>query len=234
MSRSVTNNRSNPSKRKLHGPVEDGGFATISSSTSPAVTAGNTIRVESTSPLKVALVLKVAFIKLLAIASHLFLTPLAKSALRKFATFFYADEKAKETKSDPSYVPSSAKKLRIVLQAMPEVQESQGFKALRNKLTADLEKFRSMITKEYVLKVGDMIVNAKRTQYHTAICKWMQGLAQAFLAQQGIKNYSKGIAIINLIAKHQDNILVPLGMTTKNPSCLQSGKQSTGHPHSDS
>jgi hypothetical protein len=80
-------------------------------------------------------------------------------------------------KSDPSYVPSSAKNLGIVLQAMLEVQESQGFKALRNKLIADLEKFRSMITKEYVLKVSDMNVNAKRMRYHTAICKWMQGLA---------------------------------------------------------
>jgi hypothetical protein len=60
---------------------------------------------------------------------------------------------------------------------MLEVQESQGFKALRNKLIADLEKFWSMITKEYVLKVSDMNVNAKRMRYHTAICKWMQGLA---------------------------------------------------------
>jgi hypothetical protein len=139
--------------------------------------------VESTSPLKAALVLKVAFIELLPITSRPFLTPLAESNLCKFATFFYADEKAKETKSDPSYVPSSAKKLGIVLQARPEVQESQGFKALCNKLTADLEKFQSMITKEYILKVSDMSVNAKRTRYHTAICKWMQSLAQAFLAQ---------------------------------------------------
>jgi hypothetical protein len=133
--------------------------------------------VESTSPLKIPLVLKLAFIELLSIASRLFLTPLAESALHKFATFFYADEKAKEMKSDPSYVPSSAKNLGIVLQAMLEVQESQGFKALRNKLIADLEKFQSMITKEYVLKVSNMNVNAKRMRYHTAICKWMQGLA---------------------------------------------------------
>jgi hypothetical protein len=84
-------------------------------------------------------VLKVNCIELLPIASRLFLTPLAESALRKFATFFYAEEKAKETKPDPTYVPSSVKKLGIVLQAMPEVQESQGFKTLCNELTADLE-----------------------------------------------------------------------------------------------
>ncbi len=61
------------------------------------------------------------------VASRPFLTPLPESALRKFVCHFYAEEKVKETKSDPNYVSSSAKKLGIVLQAMPEVQESQGF-----------------------------------------------------------------------------------------------------------
>ena len=169
----------------------------------------------SISPLKAALVLKVTFIESLPIASRPFLTPLAESALREFAAFFYADEKAKETKSDPSYVPSSAKKLGIVLQAMPEVQESQGFKTLRNGLTADLEKFRIFITKEYIIKANDLNVAAKKMRYHVAVCKWMRGLAQAFTAQQGVNNYSEVVAIIDLIAKHRDDILVPLGMTTK-------------------
>ncbi len=40
-------------------------------------------------------------------------------------------------------------------------------------------------------------------------------MAQAFTAQQGVNNYSKDVAIINLIAKHRYDILVPLGMTTK-------------------
>jgi hypothetical protein len=44
-----------------------------------------------------------------------------------------------KTKSNPNYVSKSAKKLEIVLQAMPEVQENQGFKALRNDLSMDLE-----------------------------------------------------------------------------------------------
>jgi hypothetical protein len=82
---------------------------------------GNTNQAGNTSPLKAALVLKVNFIGSVPIASRSFLTPLAESALRKFACLFYAEEKAKETKSDPSYVSSSVKKLEIVLQAMPEV-----------------------------------------------------------------------------------------------------------------
>jgi hypothetical protein len=85
-------------------------------------------------------VLKVNFIESLPIASHPFLTPLAESSLREFACLFYAEEKAKETKLHPSYVSSSVKKLEIVLQAIPQVQESQGFKPLCNDLSMDLEK----------------------------------------------------------------------------------------------
>ncbi len=84
--------------------------------------------------------MKVNFIELLPIASHPFLTPLTESSLREFACLFYAEEKAKETMSHPSYVLSSVKKLEIVLQAIPEVQESQGFKPLCNDLSVDLEK----------------------------------------------------------------------------------------------
>ncbi len=56
---------------------------------------------------------------------------------------------------------------------MPEVEESQGLKALHNVLTVELEKFRAMITQEYVLKANDLNVNAKQGRYHAAICKWI-------------------------------------------------------------
>jgi hypothetical protein len=111
----------NPSKRTQRIPEEDGGFATIGGyaarggSATHADTAGNTTSVASILPLKAALVLKANFIESLPIASHPFLTLLAESALRKFATFFYAEGKAKEMKSDLTYVPSSVKKLGIVL-----------------------------------------------------------------------------------------------------------------------
>ena len=84
--------------------------------------------------------LKVTFINSLPTASHPFLKPLAESALGEFACHFYTEEKVSETKSNPNFVSKSAKKLEIVLQAMPEVQEIQGFKALRNDLSVDLEK----------------------------------------------------------------------------------------------
>jgi hypothetical protein len=130
---------------KDSGSAAAGGSAANSSavgggSATPSGAAGNTTQVGSTSPLKAALVLKVNFIELLPNASRPFLIPHAESALREFACLFYAEEKAKETKSDPSYILNSVKKLEIVFQAMPEVQESQGFKTLCNNLTLDLKK----------------------------------------------------------------------------------------------
>ena len=47
-----------------------------------------------------------------------------------------------------------------------------------------------MIMQDYVLKVDDMNVEAKRERYHASICKWIHGLAQAFIAQHGINNYN--------------------------------------------
>ncbi len=170
MSISATNAR-NPSKCTRQGNDSGSaavggsaanGFAVGSGSTTPSNAAGNTNQAGNTSPLKAALVLKVNFIEALPIASRPFLTPLAEFILREFACLFYAGEKAKESKSDPSYVSSSVKKLEIILQAMPEVQESQGFKTLRNNLTVDLEIICAMVMQNYVLKVNDMNVKAKR------------------------------------------------------------------------
>jgi hypothetical protein len=95
---------------------------------------------------------------------------------------------------------------------MPEVQESQGFETLRSDLAADLEILRAQIMKEYVLKANDMNVKAKRTRYHFAICKWMRGLAAAFIAQTGVTNYNEDVAVMDLITTHQDEVLAFLAI----------------------
>jgi hypothetical protein len=99
---------------------------------------------------------------------------------------------------------------------MKEVQESQGFKTQHSDLAADLEKFCAHITKEYVLKTNNMNVEAKKTRYHFAICKWMHGLAAAFIAQQGISNYNKDVAVMDLLASAQDKILALLVIALQN------------------
>ena len=57
-----------------------------------------------------------------------------------------------------------------------------------------------------------MNVEAKRTRFHLAVCKWMRGLAAAFIAQAGVKNYSEDTAVIDLLALHQDQVLASLAI----------------------
>jgi hypothetical protein len=58
-----------------------------------------------------------------------------------------------------------------------------------------------------------MNVEAKRERYRAAICKWIRGLAQAFIAQHGINNYNEDVAVMDRIASAPIDILVPLGIT---------------------
>jgi hypothetical protein len=126
------------------------GSASASNQAGSTKQAGNT-----TSPLAAALVLKDKFIEPLHIMSQPFLQPLATSVLSKFATAYYADEKHKETKLDQNYVSKAVKALGFPLQGLPEVEQSEGFKALRNDFTIDLKKFRMSIMQNYVFPVND-------------------------------------------------------------------------------
>jgi hypothetical protein len=105
---------------------------------------------------------------------------------------------------------------------MPEVQESQGFKTLRNNPTADLKRFCIMITQSYALKANNMNVKAKRARFYAAICKWIRGLAHAFIAQQGINKYNEDVTMMDLIATAQDNI--PASLTFPLPKFLAAYK----------
>ncbi len=65
----------------------------------------------------------------------------------------------------------------------------------------------------YVLKVNDMNVEVKGKRYRAAICKRISSLAQEFVVQQGIINYNKDVAMMDLTTSAQDSILIPLGFT---------------------
>jgi hypothetical protein len=61
-----------------------------------------------------------------------------------------------------------------------------------------------------------MNVKAKRTRYHFAFCKWIHGLAAAFIAKQGISNYPKDAAVMDLFASAQNKILTLLSILLQN------------------
>ena len=166
------------------------GSAAAASGGCAANPSGSTKQAGSTtSPLAAALVLKDKFIKSLHQMSQPFLTPLATSVLSKFATAYYADEKHTKTKSDQNYVSKAVKALGFPLQGLPEVEQSKGFKALHNDFTTDLEEFRKSIMQNYILKVNNLNVAAKKHQFHTAICKLLRGLATIYIAHCAMRNY---------------------------------------------
>jgi hypothetical protein len=188
------------------------GYVAAASGGSAANQAGNTKQDGSTtSPLAAALVLKDKFI----VSLHIMSQPLSTSVLSKFATAYYAEAKHNETKSDQNYVSKSVKGLGFLLQGLPEVEQSEGFKALRNNFTIDLEKFRMSIMQNYVFPLNDLNVEAKRHQFHIAFCKLLRGLATIYIAQCGITGYSEDVAIADLIAIKNDTILVPVNLNTK-------------------
>jgi hypothetical protein len=84
--------------------------------------------------------------------------------------------------------------------------------ALCDDLTADLEKFCLLVTRNYVLVAANMTIDAMKTRYHASIFKWIRRLATVFIAQQGFKNYNGDVAIMDLIAIDQGALLVPIGL----------------------
>ncbi len=213
MSRSATTPNTTKRSHGNSSSAAAGGFAANGGSAAPIKSAGNTKEVLTLSPLQAALVSQKVGLESLPDASTPFLIPIAEQCLKEFATFFYAEDKAKGTKSIPNYVASSAKKLNIVLTTESSVQESQAFTTLRNNLTAELEDFRIRVTREYVIVAADITVGAKKARYHACICKWIRGLAKVSLAQQGILNYNEDVVVMDLLDRDRDALLVPIGMS---------------------
>ncbi len=132
--------------------------------------------------------------------------------LSKFATVYYANKKHKETKSYQNYVSNSIKALGFPLQGPSEIEQSKGFKALHNNFTIDLKNFRMSIMQKYVFPVNNLNVKAKKHQFYIAFCKLLRGLATIYIAQCGIMEYPKDVAIADLVTAKNDTILVPINM----------------------
>ena len=208
--------RTNAKRSRKDNEPTDSGSAAVGGSAAPTENAGNTNNaLKSKTPLQAALVSQKLSYASLPKVSHPFLMPIAEKTLRKFATSYYAKEKANGTKSNPNYVASSARKLNIVLSTESNEQESQAFKTLRDDLTARLEEFRIEITRDYVIKAADITVDAKKTKFHAAICKWIRLVAKTFIVQHDIRGYNEDVAIVDLLMMKRDDLLCPLGLNLK-------------------
>ena len=79
---------------------------------------------------------------------------LAKSYLAATATSFHKTRKYREMQRDATSVPNSCK-IGLILQAVPEVRQSEGFIALNARFAATIaDQERSL--KSYVLQTHDL------------------------------------------------------------------------------
>jgi hypothetical protein len=78
-----------------------------------------------------------------------------------------------------------------------------------------LEEFRIEITRDYVIKAADITVDAKKTKFHAAICKWIRLVAKTLIVQHDIRGYNEDVAIVDLLMMKRDDLLCPLGLNLK-------------------
>ena len=58
-------------------------------------------------------------------------------------------------------------------------------------------------------------MDAKKTKFHAAICKWIRLVAKTFIVQHDIRGYNEDVAIVDLLMMKRDDLLCPLGLNLK-------------------
>ena len=96
-------------------------------------------------------------------------------------------------------VPTSVKKIRLTLQPLEEVKESEDFMALQTKLNTETEALHRHWANTYSIVVDMMNCDASLRLLHHA--------PRGFIAHTGLNNYNEHTAVIDLIALHRHNIL---------------------------
>jgi hypothetical protein len=100
------------------------------------------------------------------------------------------------------------------LQAVSEVTESSGFKALNDELNEEIEAIRRDWATRFVFLVYDMNVKALRKRFQLSFCRLLSSAAKGFIAQVGTEGYDATVAIMDLLSMHGDTVVAPLNVTT--------------------
>jgi len=141
-----------------------------------------------------------------ALQSHA--TYLIKQLLTKYSAYFYKLKNNSKTSTDPSYVSRSVTdNVKLTLQAVPEVSESEDFKTLNAALAEEISSFHRRLTTAYVLEVNRMNCNALHKRFHVEYAKLLPSMARGFIAEQGIENYSGHQAVVDSVATDPDEVL---------------------------
>jgi len=99
------------------------------------------------------------------------------------------------------------------LQVVSEVIKSTGFKALEDELDEVIEATRRDWATRFVFPVQNLNVKALRKRFQLSYCRLLSLAAKGFIAQVGTEGYDANIAIMDLLAMHDDEAVVPLNVT---------------------
>ena len=130
---------------------------------------------------------------------------------KKFATFHNKNAKLVKMRSDPSYIPNSAR-IDLTLNVIEEVRRSPGFMALCTSLQGIKERAQNEM-RGILLQSHEMETTAHRIRFIKSICKSLPRVADGFLALLDTKNYRNHQAVIDLLASNTDDVLAPLKVT---------------------
>jgi hypothetical protein len=172
---------------------------------------------DSPTPLAAALSVKAQHIAALHLGLRTFLDQLADKCLRSYATYFRNIAKYRELSLKDSPVPTSIKKIRLTLQPLEEVKESEDFMALQTKLNAETETLHRNWAKNYALVLDKMNCDAHLRRFHLTVCTLLHQEARGFIAQLGIPDYSEQKAVMDLLALRGNDILhspLPMDLST--------------------
>lgn len=178
-------------------------------STSQQASPTTTSTGELPQPLVAAINVSAVYIATLHSGLTSFLTKFATASLTAYSDYHQNKTKNKEMHLDPTHIPTSIKKIKLVLQPLEEVQASEGFKALQSELELLTEEFHRKLTTRIAKPLNILNDEARLRRFQLSVCTLLRNAAQGFIAQLNIENYDADTAIVDLLATSPGDILAP-------------------------
>lgn len=160
------------------------------------------------SPLEAAINLSRSYIATLHSGVTTFLKHLTEQCLKEYSEFFQSKIKTQRGSNlGTAPIPTSVKRIRLTLQPMDEVKESEGFKALQARLVAETDDLHRRWTDTYATVVDKWNCDARLRRYQKSVCVLLRNAAVAFIAQLGIQDNPEDEIVMNLFATSGVTIL---------------------------
>ena len=125
------------------------------------------------TPLEAAMAAANTYAEMLHKKLQPFLTDLIRQVLKDAPISHFKSEKLKEIIATSEYVPAICRAVGMKLQAVSEVTDSSGFKALDDELTEAIEATQCDWATRFVLPVYDMNVKALRKRFQLSLCQML-------------------------------------------------------------